>query len=297
MRAAMKKLARMAVFGTALAAMPLAVAGASENGGVFSDNKRIVAVGGAVTEIVYALGEEGKLAARDSTSVYPEAAFKLPDVGYMRALSPEGVLSVNPTGILALKGSGPKDAIDVLKKSSVPFIEVPETYDHVGVLEKIRVVGKALGADAKAEKLAADLDAKLKAAEEQTADVKDRKRVLFVLSMQNGKILAAGSNTAADGIIKMAGAVNVAAEVPGYKQLADEAVVKAAPDVILMMTHAGPPVSDEVLFANPAIAETPAGKEKKVIRMDGAYLLGFGPRTAYAIYDLAAAFYGDKIAD
>lgn len=297
MRAAMKKLARMAVFGTALAAMPLAVAGASENGGVFSDNKRIVAVGGAVTEIVYALGEEGKLAARDSTSVYPEAAFKLPDVGYMRALSPEGVLSVNPTGILALKGSGPKDAIDVLKKSSVPFIEVPETYDHVGVLEKIRVVGKALGADAKAEKLAADLDAKLKAAEEQTADVKDRKRVLFVLSMQNGKILAAGSNTAADGIIKMAGAVNVAAEVPGYKQLADEAVVKAAPDVILMMTHAGPPVSDEVLFANPAITETPAGKEKKVIRMDGAYLLGFGPRTAYAIYDLAAAFYGDKIAD
>lgn len=297
MRATVKKLARMAVFGAALAAMPPAAVSASESGAVFSDAKRIVAVGGAVTEIVYALGEEGKLVARDSTSVYPEAAFKLPDVGYMRALSPEGVLSVNPTGILALKGSGPKDAIDVLKKSSVPFIEVPETYDHAGVLEKIRVIGKALGADAKAEKLAAELDTKLKAAEKQTADIKDRKRVLFVLSMQNGKILAAGSNTAADGIIKMAGAINVAAEVPGYKQLADEAVVTAAPDVILMMTHAGPPVSDEVLFANPAIAETPAGKEKKVIRMNGAYLLGFGPRTAYAIHDLAAAFYGNKIAN
>ncbi|MFS9598880.1 hypothetical protein Q6311_28430, partial [Klebsiella variicola] len=66
MRAVMKRLVRVAVFGTALAAMPLAVAVASESGAVFSDTKRIVAVGGAVTEIVYALGEEAKLVARDS---------------------------------------------------------------------------------------------------------------------------------------------------------------------------------------------------------------------------------------
>ncbi|TIV57979.1 MAG: hemin ABC transporter substrate-binding protein, partial [Mesorhizobium sp.] len=92
---------------------------------------------------------------RDSTSNFPQAALELPDVGYMRALSPEGVLSVNPTGILALHGSGPKEAVDVLKESSVPFIEVPEHYSHEGILEKIRAVGKALGVDAKAETLAA----------------------------------------------------------------------------------------------------------------------------------------------
>ena len=95
--------------------------------GVFADTSRIAAIGGSITEIVYALGEEKQLVARDSTSLYPEAALALPDVGYMRALSPEGVLSVNPTGILALQGSGPKEAVDVLKKASVPFIEVPET--------------------------------------------------------------------------------------------------------------------------------------------------------------------------
>jgi iron complex transport system substrate-binding protein len=184
-----------------------------------------------------------------------------------------------------------------LKKSSVAYVEVPETYDRAGILEKIRLVGKALGADAKAEKLAAETDVKLKAAEKQTASVKDRKRVLFILSLQNGKILAAGSNTAADGIIKLAGGVNAVESVAGYKQLADEAVVTAAPDAILMMSHAGPSVPDEVLFANPAIAETPAGKAKKVIRMDGAYLLGFGPRTADAIHDLAVAFYGSQITD
>ena len=270
---------------------------AGEGTTVFSDTSRIASIGGSITEIVYALGEEGRLVARDSTSNYPEAAAKLPDVGYMRALSPEGVLSVNPTGILALQGSGPKEAVDVLKKSSVPFIEVPDRYNHEGILEKIRVVGKALGVEAKAEKLAIETDAKLTAAEKQTAAIKDRKRVLFVLSTQGGKILAAGSDTAADGIIRLAGAVNAVEGFSGYKGMTDEAIVSARPDVILTMKGGGPPISENELFANAAIASTPAGTNRKMISMWGGYLLGFGPRTAEAIHDLAVAFYGNQVAD
>jgi iron complex transport system substrate-binding protein len=264
---------------------------------VFSDTSRIASIGGSITEIVYALGEEGRLVARDSTSNYPEAAAKLPDVGYMRALSPEGVLSVNPTGILALQGSGPKEAVDVLKKSSVPFIEVPDRYNHEGILEKIRVVGKALGVEAKAEKLAIETDAKLTAAEKQTAAIKDRKRVLFVLSTQGGKILAAGSDTAADGIIRLAGAVNAVEGFSGYKGMTDEAIVSARPDVILTMKGGGPPISEDELFANPAVASTPAGTNRKMISMWGGYLLGFGPRTAEAIHDLAVSLYGNQVTD
>ncbi|WP_245420401.1 MULTISPECIES: hemin ABC transporter substrate-binding protein [unclassified Mesorhizobium] len=278
----------------AFAALP---ARANDGTTVFSDPSRIASIGGSVTEIVYALGEEGHLVARDSTSYYPKAALKLPDVGYMRALSPEGVLSVNPSGILALHGSGPKEAVDVLKKSSVPFIEVPEHYSHDGILEKIRIVGRALGADAKAEKLAADMDAKLKAAEKQTASIKERKRILFVLSTQGGKILAAGSDTAGAGIIKLAGAINAVEGFSGYKQMSDEAIVTARPDVILAMKNAGRPISEDELFANPSIASTPAGAGRKVISMDGGYLLGFGPRTAEAIHDLAVALYGDQVTD
>ncbi|MDX8516010.1 heme/hemin ABC transporter substrate-binding protein [Mesorhizobium captivum] len=270
---------------------------ANDGAAVFSDTSRIASIGGSITEIVYALGEEGRLVARDSTSSFPQAALKLPDVGYMRALSPEGVLSVNPSGILALHGSGPKEAVDVLKKSRVPFIEVPEHYSHEGILEKIRIVGKALGVDAKAEKLAAEMDARLKAAERQTASIKERKRILFVLSTQGGKVLAAGSDTAGDGIIKLAGAVNAVEGFSGYKQMSDEAIVTARPDVILTMRNAGPPISEDELFANPSIASTPAGTARKVISMDGGYLLGFGPRTAEAIHDLAVALYGNQITD
>ena len=284
--------------GSLLFAMALGIpaATAEEGQSVFKDTSRIASVGGSITEIVYALGEEDKLAARDSTSVYPEAALKLPEVGYMRQLSPEGVLSVNPTGILAVQGSGPRETIDVLKKASVPFITVPETYDHAGILEKIRVVGKAFGAEGKAAELSASVDADLAAAERLTAGIPEKKRVLFILSMQGGKILAAGSDTAASGIIEMAGAVNAVEGYSGYKQLSDEAAILARPDVILMMDRGGNHgMAEADLFAHPAIAPTPAGQAKRLIRMDGGYLLGFGPRTAGAIRELATALYGDQI--
>lgn len=290
--------ARVLRAGTLLLSLSLAgpAAFAEEGHVTFQDASRVASIGGSITEIVYALGEEGRLVARDSTSLYPEAALKLPDVGYIRALSPEGVLSVNPTGILALEGSGPKEAIDVLKTASVPFILVPETYDHEGILEKIRVVGKALGADEKAAALSAAVDADLKTAGELTANIPERKRVLFVLSMQGGKILASGSGTAADGIIKLAGAVNAVEGFSEYKQLSDEAAILAKPDFILMMDRGGDhSIADADLFAHPAIAPTPAGQAKRVIRIDGSYLLGFGPRTAEVIRDLALALYGDQI--
>ncbi|WP_274628726.1 heme/hemin ABC transporter substrate-binding protein [Arvimicrobium flavum] len=285
----------------ALAATALLAAASSGHANettVLPDTSRVASIGGAITEIVYALGEEKKLAARDSTSVYPEAALGLPDVGYMRRLSPEGVLSVNPTGILALQGSGPKETIDVLKKASVPYVEIEESWDHAGIVERIRAVGQAIGAPAKAEELALKVDGKLKQAEDLTAGVKERKRVLFILSMQGGKILASGSNTAANGIIELAGAVNAVEGYEGYKQLTDEAAIAARPDVILMMVRGGEHDSlGADLFAHPAIAGTPAGQEKKLIKMDGAYLLGFGPRTADAITELAHSLYGDQVKD
>ena len=283
--------------GLSLAFVALQSANATEGATVFADPSKIAAIGGSITEIVYALGEQKNLVARDSTSRYPKAALELPDVGYMRALSPEGVLSVNPTGILALHGSGPKEAVDVLKKTSIPFIEVPEHYSHEGILEKVRIVGKALGVDAKAEALAKQLDAKLTAAERQTASIKDRKRILFVLSIQGGKILAAGSDTAADGMVKLAGGINAVEGFSGYKQMSDEAIITAKPDVILMMSNAGPPVSDDELFSNPSVASTPAGAARKLVRIDGGYLLGFGPRTADAIHDLAVSLYGRQVTD
>ena len=283
----------------AAVAMLLALAhgaAASEAVGTLPDSSRLVAIGGSITEIVYALGEEKRLIARDTTSVYPPAALALPDVGYMRQLSPEGVLSVGPSAVIALEGSGPREAIDVLKKASVPFLDVPEKFDGDGILAKIRTVGTALGVGDKAEALAASVAADLDAAEKATASIETRKRVMFLLGAQGGKLLASGSGTAADGVIKLAGAVNAVEGYEGYKPITDEAVITAAPDVILMMDRGGDPDPSADILANPAIASTPAGQSKRLVRMDAAYLLGFGPRTAAAVRDLVAQLYGDQVA-
>jgi iron complex transport system substrate-binding protein len=259
------------------------------------DTSRLVSIGGDVTEIIYALGEEKRLIARDSTSIYPDAATRLPDVGYMRALSPEGILAVNPTAIIAVQGSGPPEALAVLHNASVPFETVPQSFDRDGILNKIMVVGALLGVPDKAKLLedtvAADLDAAISASEKRPAA--ERKRVLFVLSAQGGKIMASGTGTAADGIIKLAGAVNAVGVFPGYKPLSDEAIIEAKPDVILLMNGGGGhTIGDDDLLKQPALSLTPAAEHKAIIRMDGLHLLGFGPRTASAVRELNAAIYG-----
>ncbi|MFH1795068.1 MAG: ABC transporter substrate-binding protein [Pseudomonadota bacterium] len=277
-------------------AAPAPRANSAEDVAGIAKAKRIVAIGGSVTEIVFALGEEKRLAGRDSTSVYPDAALSLPDIGYMRAISPEGVLGIDPDAIVTLEGSGPPEAIEVLKKASIPFAMVPETFDEAGILEKIRVVGAALGVPDKAEKLSAEVKADIDAAIAATAGISERKRVLFVLSMQGGKALASGTGTAADGIIKMAGAINAVSEFAGYKPLTDEAIITAKPDLILMMDRGGGHAAANAdMKAHPALSQTPAVQNDAILRMDGAYLLGFGPRTASAARDLARALYGDRV--
>lgn len=260
----------------------------------FADSSRLVSIGGSLTEIIYALGEEGKLIARDQTATYPEAAAALPDVGYMRQLAPEGVLSVSPSALLVIEGSGPPEALEVLSHAGVEYQTVPESFSHDGILTKVRAVGQALGVPDKAEALASELDTALKAVEQRTADIAERKRVLFVLSAEGGKIQASGTGTAADGIIALAGAVNAIDEYSGYKALTEEAIIEAAPDVILMMDRGGDhSASNADLIGNPAIALTEAGRNHAIIRLDGAYLLGFGPRTAEAVSDLVDALYGE----
>ena len=116
--------------------------------------------------------------------------------------------------------------------------------------------------------------------------------MLFVLSTQGGRILASGSDTAADAIIRLAGADNAVTEFEGYKPMTDEAVSRAQPDVILMMDRTDDHGADNrTLFAMPALSPTPAARNDAVVRMNGLYLLGFGPRTAEAVTELSETLY------
>ncbi|WP_281966481.1 heme/hemin ABC transporter substrate-binding protein [Roseovarius nanhaiticus] len=253
----------------------------------------ILSIGGAVTEIIVALGQQDRLKARDTTSSYPPEIAELPDVGYMRALSPEGVLSVDPALIITGEGAGPPEALDVIRAADVELVEVPDARDADGILRKIEIIGAALGVPDRAEALGGEVGAALADATRSAKRPEaGKKRVLFILSTQGGRVTASGAGTEADAIIRMAGGLNAVMDFEGYRQMTDEAVGGAAPDVILMMDRGGDHgISDEDLLAMPAISLTPAARTRSVIRMDGLLLLGFGPRTAEAVTQLSRAVY------
>lgn len=256
---------------------------------------RIVAIGGAVTEIVFALNQEDRLVARDSTSIFPTAVTDLPDVGYARRLAPEGVLSVEPDLILASEGAGPPETIEVLKAANVTYVEVPEIFTAEGVILKIDTIGQALGQGETAARLIDKVSADLTAAQDLATKASGTapKSVLFVLSTTGGGITVAGRDTSAEGIIKMAGARNAITDFSGFKQVSAEAIAATAPDVILTMDREGDhALTAESMKTLPALMLTPAAQNGQLIRMDGARLLQFGPRAASAVKDLALAIYG-----
>jgi len=260
--------------------------------------QRVLAIGGAVTEIVYALGEQDRLVGRDSTSTYPPEATDLPDVGYIRALSPEGVLSVKPDLILARENNGPPESVEVLKSTGVRWVDVPDDFTLEGVDENISIIAAELGVPEKGDALRKKVAADIAKARARLASIGDKQKVMFVLSLEDDKINTSGTSTAANGIIELAGGKNVIVEFAGYKQISDEAVIKAAPDVILMMNGRGEAADhgavNALIEAHPALSTTPAVKNGKIIRMDGLLLLGFGPRTGEAVSQLAEAFYSHE---
>jgi len=280
------------LLGGAAIAAGITVHDARDRDVTIADPARIVSIGGAITEILYALGFEDRLAGVDSTSLYPAAALRdKPNVGYMRQLSAEGVLGLNPSLVLAAQGSGPKETMDVLEAAKVPLVLVPETFSEAGLIEKIKLVGHAMGADKRAECLTTAVSGDLAQLRELRAKVTKPVRVMFVMSLLNGRAMAAGQKTAANEIIALAGGVNAIDGYDGYKIISDEAIVAAKPDVVLSIARSKDSLDAEAVYLHPAFALTPVVANKAFISMDGLYLLGFGPRTAAAARDLSIKLY------
>ncbi|MBX9588506.1 MAG: ABC transporter substrate-binding protein [Hyphomonadaceae bacterium] len=286
-----------------LAAMAPAPAAAQvtviDNGGrsiQVADASRILSIGGDVTEILYALGAGGRIVGVDTTSQFPPEALKeKTSVGYMRALSSEGVIAVGATVVLASEGAGPPEVVKTLKATSVPYIEVGDQSSAEGIAGKVRLIAKVIGAEARGETLARKVLADFKALAELQPAIGRPVRALFVLAVQNGRVMVGGQTTSADAILKLAGAVNAASAVHGFRPLPDEAIVALAPDVIVAMRRSSDRDGHDLsqLFDLKGIRSTPAGAAKRIVLVDGLYMLGFGPRAPAAARDLMALFYPD----
>ncbi|MGK5048908.1 heme/hemin ABC transporter substrate-binding protein [Janthinobacterium sp. GB4P2] len=291
-RIALKKMGAGAL---ALAAPMQVLAAVSEAGKPLVKARRIVSVGGALTEIVYALEAQGELVGVDTTSLYPIVAQQLPQVGYARTLSAEGVLSLAPTQLIATEEAGPQAVLRQVRDAGVPVAVLNANNKFEGLLERVKQVGQITGRPDPAARLAHALQQQWDGA---LARVRQRShapvRVLFILAHAPNQVMVGGRETGADAMLAYAGAVNVMGGqggFAGYKPLTPEAVIAARPDIVLV-TDQGLKASGGVdgILKLPGLAQTPAGRKHRIVSQEAMLLLGFGPRMPQALAELDAAF-------
>ena len=249
---------------------------------------RLVVVGGAITEVVYALGAEGLLVGTDTTSLFPEAANHTPKVGYLRQLSAEGLLSLRPDVIVGSSEAGPATVLQQVQAAGVKVELVPAEHSFAEVLRKVAVVGAVTGREQAAQKLSQSLQATWSQVQASVAGAPRKPRALFILS-HNGSPMVAGRDTAADALLQLAGAENVVHQFAGYRPLTAEAMSAVAPEVIVNSTQGIEALGGvEAFWRRPELALTPAYARKALV-MKASHLLGFGPRMPEAVRALHQA--------
>ncbi len=256
--------------------------------------ERIISIGAPITEILFKIGLGDKLVAVDLTSRYPTAAAALPKVGYMRALSAEGILSLAPDLMIVSAEAGPPEVLNQLRAAGVRIEMIDETPSMAGLTAKITTVSAITDKPAEGAKLLADVQAQMALLSEALKQSGPQPRVLFLHSITNGPPLAAGAGSLPEALIKLAGGVNAVQGFDGFKPLSVEAATAAAPDVIMVSTGTVEQLGGaQGILALPQVAITPAARLGRVVALDGPLLMGFGPRTPQAIQTLAKSFHPD----
>ena len=243
--------------------------------------QRIVTAGGTITDIVYALGAGEKVVAVDTSSTWPPKAVDLPKVGYYRDLAAEGVLSQQPTLILALEGTGRPEVLTQLKSTGVA-LKLYDKPKHVeGLFQLINQVATDLNQQQSAQKLIAQLKQALPA----KAPLSESK-ALFILSANERGLMVAGKDTVPDLLFSYTGVQNLA-QHSGFKPFNRESLLVSDPDFLVAPSHVVHGAGGANKFCQQAaLALIPAAKECRLLIMDSLMALGMTTRLPEAIAKL-----------
>lgn len=254
---------------------------------------RIVTVGGSVTETAFALGAGDLVVATDTSSIFPEQATKLPQIGYQRSISAEGVVSRHPTHLIVSSEAGPPPALRQIESSGIKVVIVENENTIDGARAQIRTIAEALDRKPKGEELIRKLDSRLKEAQKCVESTGKPPRVLFIYARGAGAVNVSGSGTAADSMIALSGGKNAIVGFEGFKPLTPESLVAAAPEVILIPERAMGSIGGlDGGKRLPGISETPAFKNGRFVVVDDLLLLGFSPRLGDAVLELCTKLRG-----
>lgn len=261
----------------------------SEAGTPDSPPERIVSLSGAVTETLYALGHGEKIVGVDVTSSYPAAVQQLPDLGHVSQLNAEGILGLRPDLIIAEAAEENNPVLQQLSRSGIETLFVPKPNSLDAPVQMATAIAERLGdPNNQLEDLVRKVETQQQELENRISGIDDRPRVLFIYARGKGRLMVAGAGTPAEAMIRAAGGENAINAFEGFQALSAEGLIEAKPEVILMFESGLRSLDGvETLLALPGIDQTPAGRNRSIITMDGHYLLGFGPRAAAAALELS----------
>ncbi|GAA1999010.1 heme/hemin ABC transporter substrate-binding protein [Microbacterium ulmi] len=282
--------------------LPATVVDSQDTTVTVTDTSRILALDiyGSLSRIVFELGLGGSVVGRDVSTGFPEAA-GLPLVTQNgHDLNAEAILDLAPTVILTDTSLGPWDTILQMRDIGIPVVVV-DSHRAIDTIDDLtRQVATALGVPQRGDELAARTSAAVDAKLAEIAAIApadgDRLRMVFLyVRGQSGVYYLFGDESGADSLIEALGGIDVAGENGwvGMRPVTDEALIAANPDVILMMTKGLESVDgvDGLLEHLPAVAQTTAGRNRRIVDMSDTQILSFGPEAADVLDALAVAIY------
>ncbi|MFF3033746.1 hemin ABC transporter substrate-binding protein [Streptomyces rubiginosohelvolus] len=277
--------------------LPVTVDSADGKKVTIDSTDRIVPLTGSLSEIVFTLGFGKQAVARDITATF-EQAEKLPVVTRAHDVSAESVLSLKPTIVLADTTTGPSEAIDQIRDAGIPLlvVEPAKGLDDVG--RRIDTVAEALGVPSAGTELKERTEKRIADVQKSIPDRTDgrKPRVAFLYLRGSASVyLLGGAESGASSLLEAAGAVDAGKESgldKDFTAITSEALAKAAPDAILLMTKGFESVGGmDGLVKIPGIAETPAGMDRRVVTVDDGVLLNYGPRTDRVLTEIVEQLY------
>ncbi|MFF2373781.1 hemin ABC transporter substrate-binding protein [Streptomyces xiamenensis] len=254
--------------------------------------EQIIPLSGSIAEIVYTLGLGERVVGRDVTATFEEAA-DLPVVTRGHEVSAESVLSLHPDVVLIESTTGPAEAIDQIRGAGVPVVVFDAAKELDDVAARITAVAGALGVPEAGELLNDRTGQRIAAVRADLPSGGDRPRVAFLYLRGTASVyLIGGAESGASSLIEAAGGIDAGKEsglTKDFTPITSEALVTAAPDVILVMTKGLDSVGGvDGLLEIPGIAETPAGADRRIADIQDGVLLNYGPRTDEVLADLTA---------
>lgn len=263
-----------------------------------TDASRIIAVDryGTLAQTVYALGLGANLVGRSTSASFPAVADVANVAGGNGSLSVEAVLALRPSVFLTDTTSAAPAVRDQLRAAGVTVVYFDPDRTMDGVVPQIEAVAAALGVPEAGTRLGQRTRDEITAATAAVPKQDPKPTIAFLYLRSTAITMIAGRGSGADSLITAVGGVDAgtAAGVnEPFTAITSEAMIAAAPDVLLVMSDGLKSVGGiDGLVKVPGIAQTPAGRNRRVIDMSDAVLLSFGPNTGRVITALSDAVYG-----